>query len=346
MNFEIPRTEFKITKEFLLSKNSEETYMSTYLGIPVKKGLLISPLRNDHKPTASFYRSKKSGDLIFHDFGTGFHGNFIGVVMELNHCSYWKALQIIAEDFNFIEKVTERPQIKVRITETKIDEKSDTLIQIEDRPFTEKELQWWKEYGITKNTLYKYKVHSCNSVFLNGNYFCSPTSRSMAFGYYGGIKNGIQLWRIYFPQKKTFRFLSNWDKHFIQGSKQLPNTGDFLILEKSLKDVMCLSEYCIPSCAPCSENIMLSNAQMERLKIKFNKIFVFWDNDCPGRTASIKYKQNFPFVTCIELKPNIAKDISDCRKKLGKEKFKDVIDELNKICLFNNISNLNYFNIL
>ena len=106
MNFEIPRTELKITKEFLLSKNSEETYMSTYLGIPVKKGLLISPLRDDHKPTASFYRSKKSGDLIFHDFGTGFHGNFIGVVMELNHCSYWKALQIIAEDFNFIEKVT------------------------------------------------------------------------------------------------------------------------------------------------------------------------------------------------------------------------------------------------
>ena len=29
----------KITKEFLLSKNSEETYMSYYIGIPIKKGL-------------------------------------------------------------------------------------------------------------------------------------------------------------------------------------------------------------------------------------------------------------------------------------------------------------------
>jgi hypothetical protein len=29
----------KITKEFLLSKNSEETYMSYYLKVPIKKGL-------------------------------------------------------------------------------------------------------------------------------------------------------------------------------------------------------------------------------------------------------------------------------------------------------------------
>ena len=35
----------KITKEFLLSKNNEETYMTYYLGIPVKKGLFKSPLQ-------------------------------------------------------------------------------------------------------------------------------------------------------------------------------------------------------------------------------------------------------------------------------------------------------------
>ena len=83
MGISIPITEPKITKEFLLSKNSEETYMSTYLGIPVKRGLQISPLRRDRKPTASCYRNKK-GELIVHDFGIGFNENFIGVVMHLN----------------------------------------------------------------------------------------------------------------------------------------------------------------------------------------------------------------------------------------------------------------------
>ena len=84
MVFNLPNLEPKLTKEYLLSKNSEETYMRTYLGVSVTKKLIVSPLRNDKKPTASFYRNKNN-ELIFHDFGTGFHANFIGVVMELHH---------------------------------------------------------------------------------------------------------------------------------------------------------------------------------------------------------------------------------------------------------------------
>lgn len=335
MNFEIPRTEPKITKEFLLSKNSEETYMSTYLGIPVKRGLLVSPLRNDHRPTASFYRSRKSGDLIFHDFGTGFHGNFIAVVMELNHCTYPKALQIIAEDFHLVDKVSSRPSIKVRITDTIIEEKSDTLIQIEDRPFTEKELQWWKDFGITEKTLKRYKVHSCNSVFLNGNYFCSPSSRSFAFGYYGGMKNGMQLWRIYFPQKKQFRFLSNWDKHIIQGAKQLPDTSDFLCITKSLKDVMLLHELGIPAIAPCSELLFLSDAQLERIKTRFKKIVCLYDNDLPGVTNLRKIRRAHPELDYFIIPRRYkAKDASDFCKLYGFEKTKECAEKLKYYFLY------------
>ena len=46
-----------ITKELILSKVSEETLMEHYLGIPVKKGLFKSPLRQDSKPTCAFYRN-------------------------------------------------------------------------------------------------------------------------------------------------------------------------------------------------------------------------------------------------------------------------------------------------
>lgn len=44
----------KVTREFLLSENNEETYMSYYLGIPVDKGLYVSPLRSDHHKTCGF----------------------------------------------------------------------------------------------------------------------------------------------------------------------------------------------------------------------------------------------------------------------------------------------------
>ena len=47
MQFTIEPT---ITKDYLLSKYSQETYMEYYLGIPVKKGLFKSPLRiDDHR---------------------------------------------------------------------------------------------------------------------------------------------------------------------------------------------------------------------------------------------------------------------------------------------------------
>ena len=133
MVFNLPNLEPKLTKEYLLSKNSEETYMRTYLGVSITKKLIVSPLRNDKKPTASFYRNKNN-ELIFHDFGTGFHANFIGVVMELHHCDYKQALRIIAEDFGYIKKEIKRPKIKIKKTNIKIEEKSDTIIQIQNKP--------------------------------------------------------------------------------------------------------------------------------------------------------------------------------------------------------------------
>lgn len=48
-----------VTKELILNSVSEETLMEHYLGVPVKKGLLKSPLRQDNKPTCAFYRNKK-----------------------------------------------------------------------------------------------------------------------------------------------------------------------------------------------------------------------------------------------------------------------------------------------
>ena len=91
----------KITKEFLLSKNSEETYMAHYLGIPVKKGLFRSPLRDDKHSTCSFFRGH-SGNLYFKDFATGQCLTFEGVVMEKYSCTYHSALKIIAKDFGYI----------------------------------------------------------------------------------------------------------------------------------------------------------------------------------------------------------------------------------------------------
>lgn len=138
--------ESKITKEYLLEKNSEETYMSYYLGIPVKKGLFISPLRDDKHKTCSFFRGK-SGNLYFKDFATGECLTFEGVVMAINKCSYQQALRIIAKDFGYIKGSIPTKPIK---KQPKFESNKQTFIQVEVKNFSDAELKWWLSFGISK----------------------------------------------------------------------------------------------------------------------------------------------------------------------------------------------------
>ena len=330
MNFQTPKLEPKITKEFLLSKNSEETYMSTYLRVPIKRGLFCSPLRKDHKPTCSFCHSKK-GELMYHDFGTGFHENFVGVVMEIHKCSYQEALNIIAEDFGYLSKAEDRPAVKIKVSNVKLEEKTETLIQIKPKAFSEQELKWWKGFGVTEKTLKKYKVFSCDSIFLNGDYFSSSSPRVPIYGYYCGKKNGQELWRIYFPSKRSFRFLSNVGKSYIQGAKQLPKTGDVLLITKSQKDVMLAYELGIPAIAPCSEVLFLSNKQIQHLKKRFKTIVICYDTDITGihNLKQIKVKHPDLHTFFIPRKYGV-KDISDFFKKYGEEETRRLAGELLK----------------
>ena len=57
--------------------------------------------------------------------------------------------------------------------------------------------------------------------------------------------------------------------------------GDYLVITKSLKDCMCLYEYGIPAIAPNSENLFITDKQYQKLKQKYRKIFLFYDNDLP-----------------------------------------------------------------
>lgn len=327
----------KITKEFLLAKFSQEQYMEFYLGIPVKKGLFISPsiIRSDKKPTCSFYKNKKSV-LIYKDFA-GPTFDFIGCVEYIFKCSYFKALQIIANDFNLIPNVKINKHVALKEYSGFIMKESNKAnIQVEVKDFSSNEIKWWNSFGISLNTLTKYNVFSIKSVFLNGTYFTSSSDSIPIFGYFGGeTSEGDELWRLYFPTKRTYRFLSNWDANIFQGSKQIPNISEYIIITKSLKDVMLLFEFGITSIAPNSENIIINSAQYKKLHSKYQQLICLFDNDLAGVKGANKYK-NIYSCRCIFIKRKYAKDISDLYKKISISQFWIVIEELNQI--INNVT--------
>ena len=308
----------KITKEFLLSKNNEETYMTYYLGIPVKKGLFKSPLRSDNHVTCSFFRGK-SGNLYFKDFASGKCLTFEGVVMEKYNCNYHTALKIIAKDFGYTKDSSVK-KVAVKI-QPKFDEEKQTFIQIEAKDFSESELKWWGSFGITKDILYKFKVYSCNTVFLNGNIYAQSAQHSPIYGYYFGKKENIEQWRIYMPKRKEFRFIGNVPTKTIQGYKQLVKSGKLVVITKSMKD--CLSMYScgISAIAPNSETQFVSEKVLEDLKKRFKYIVVFFDNDKAGIQNMKKLKKLHPELNFFFIPRHLnAKDFSDFYALYGRER--------------------------
>lgn len=318
----------QITKDLLLKYHSQETYLEYYLGIPVQKGLSCNPLRDDHSATCSFYRNK-AGEIIYKDFSGFCSVNFIGVVMLKYDVSYYKAMQIIANDFGIIKRPdlvkTEKP---ISDTTREFKDPGPCKIQVEIQTFSDDDLKWWKSFGIDEKTLKKFKVYSCKNVFLNGEYFTSSTPNQKIFGYYRGKDaNGLELWRIYFPGRSQYKFLSNWKGFMIQGAKQLPKDGDLLVITKSLKDVMLLDTFGVTALAPCSENICITKQQLEKLKLRFKHIVMFYDNDLPGISNMRKFRKDLGLQAFWIPRKYEAKDISDYCKKYGRESTKKLIEK-------------------
>lgn len=319
----------KITREYLLEKNTEETYMAHYLGIPVTKGLFISPLRADNHKTCAYFRGK-SGILYFKDFATGQCLDFINVYMTKYGCKYHEAITEIAKDFGYIKGTSPPKTIKIQ---PKFEAEKQTFIQCELKEFTDAELKWWSSFGISKEILSKFNVHSCKTVFLNGRVFAQSHQAAPIYGYYFGKKENIEQWRLYFPknQNNGYKFLGNVSMKTIQGYKQLPKTGKLLIITKSMKDCMAMYSFGINAIAPNSENLFISDKMLEELKSRFNKIIVFYDNDLAGISNMNKIKKLHPELEFLYIPRKYeCKDFSDLVRKYGREKVKELIKEFIK----------------
>lgn len=320
-----------LNKDLILSNISEEQIMEFYLKVPVKKGLFCSSLREDNRPTCSFYRNK-GGYLIFKDFATGQHLNCFGVVETLFGVNYYKALEIIANDFGI--QYSDIPKNKGTVNKyaKRLSEKTISKIQVEIKEYSKEELEWWNKFGITKEILEKFNVFSCKYVFLEGNIIAESTPQCPIYGYYGGKikKDGekIELWKCYFPFRKQYRFLGNYPSKKLQCYDKLPRKGKICVITKSQKDCMALYSYGIPACAPNSEVIIPSETTINNLLSRFEHVFALWDNDITGVSFINKIKKKYPQLHCLIIPRKLkAKDFSDLRALYGNKKTREFIIE-------------------
>lgn len=316
-----------ITQDFILSKINQETIMEHYTGLDVSSNkLALSPFRNDHKVTCAFYKSK-SGVLYLHDFATNEHINCFSVVSRLYNCNYYKALKIIAQDFGLIEGTNSKQKSSIKVV-PELKETNPSKIQVQIKDYTNKELEWWNQFGISIKLLKKYHIFSIQYVFLNGELKFISSEKNPIYGYYfGKDKNGNEKWKIYFPLKTEYRFLNNLSKKVLQGYHQLPKSGDLLVITKSMKDVVAMYGFGISAVSPNSETLFLDDKKLEEFKQRFKHILVLYDNDRPGLHNMWLIRKEHPELNYFYMPWYLAKDFTDSIKLVGVENMKEYVND-------------------
>lgn len=315
----------EVTKDMILSHLSQEEIFGFYMGTKIVIGELYkSPLRNDRRPTCGFRYSKNgSGILYMRDFSGHFWGSCFDMVMKMYGLSYGEALEKIAMDF----RLQERESVSYsKVLDVSTTERKHTSIRIRIRPFQEFDLKYWAQFGISDKVLGLYNVYACECVFVNGRkVYDFEYHKELAFAY----RMAKGEYKIYFPERREDRFLCN--TLILQGYAQLPETGNLLVITKSMKDVMLFREFNIYAVSGTSESTPISDEVIEDLKRRFKMVVSLYDFDYTGVTGANKLKRDhgIPYLFFTNgrfgTRNYMQKDLTDFYKMFGRMELLDLI---------------------
>ena len=298
------KDEVNITLDYILSKVTEYDIYAAYIG-NFKVGMIYnSPFRKDKNPSFGCFYSITTKQLMFKDHGTGDCGNVIKFVSLLTGLTNYS--DILNNIVNKL-KITNNTQL---VSSKQYIPSTETVIGVVRQDFTLTDINYWSQFNISIDTLKKFGVSSIKYYLCNGivKGIYKDTNPMYAYKVYNHFK-------IYRPlADKYTKWRNNLTENDIQGFKQLPKTGDVLIITKSMKDVMCLYEMGISAISPSSESTFLPDKVLEQLKKRFKRIIILFDRD----EAGVKYLRKMSLKTGLEglliHKKFKAKDVSDAIK--------------------------------
>ena len=306
-----------ITLDWILSKVTEYDIYAKYIG-QFKVGMIYnSPFRKDKNPSFGIYYSKRTKQLLFKDHGTGEYGNVIKFVsLFTGKTEYSDILSDIVDKLN-ITNNTKLVSSKQYIPPT------ETVIGVVRQEFTDVDINYWKQFNISINTLKKFNVNSIKYYLCNGIVKGTYKRENPIYAY--KVYNNFKIYRPLADKYTKWR--NNLTDYDIQGYEQLPQKGDILFITKSMKDVMCLHEMGYPAVSPSSESTFLPKDVLEQLKTRFKRIIILFDRDVAGVKRSRKLSRETGLEAMFINKKFKAKDISDAVKTNNFEEIKNWLNE-------------------
>lgn len=206
--------------------------------------------------------------------------------------------------------------------------------EVKVREWRDYDLDYWGKFGISLPWLKFAEVYPVSQVFITkgDKNFIIPADK---YAYvYVEKKSGEVSLKVYQPLSTTHKWINKHDSSVWSLWNQLPKQGEYLIITSSLKDSLCIWENTgIPACSLQAESYLPKEHVVRKLKSRFKKIFVLYDNDFTkevnyGRLYGAHIAKELGLIQ-IELPEALgAKDSSDLYSLRGKEVLVKTIKEL------------------
>lgn len=337
LNFSIVKPE-SITSEYILTILNEQYIIEYFLGSSINFDRhILSPFRKENNPSFSFKRTD-SGSVIWKDWSTGKSGDCFSFVQEKYNCNFREALDIVYNNLikknisNIDEfKQSIKKELELRTLETK--EVVTKRLIVQKMNYSTTDYNYWTvKYGIKLSTLLEYDVYPASKIWLekNGNRtllkYYTNKNPIYAYEFKSFDKTSYKIYSPYEVDKKRKWFFDGKSTD-IEGFNQLPLNGDKIIITKSMKDVMCLHEFGFASISLQGEHNTLSQEDYEKIKKRFDTIYLLYDNDIPGIEAAKRMLRRYPTMELRVLSTK-TKDVSDTIVALGIDKTKEIIKSL------------------
>ncbi len=275
----------------------------------------LSPFYPDTKPSAHVHRAQKTTLCRYVDFGDStfngdcftFTGHLFGKDCQQSEDFKW-ILELINVELGLglssNQNVQPRKSIK---NETRIEQLPKKQSQGDrptlllpyhppkTKPFTDKDLLFWNQYGIDEATLKSFNVFSIEEFYGYSSKSNPPkpfTIRSSennpVFGY---VFPGYT--KSYMPFSTSFRFAfaGTKDPDYCFGMDRLPKKGDLVFITGGEKDVLSLVAHKFSAVCFNSETARIPKDIVQKLSFRFKHIVLLYDVDETGRRESLKQQE-------------------------------------------------------
>ena len=323
-----------ISIDDVLNKTTEAEILSYYLNIDRIPCIIKSPLREDKKPSFGLY-SNDGIKVNFKDLAKGDRGGTFDLLQELFRTNLEGVLNKVYNDLpNFglskpINVYKSAPSLN-----NLHNGKGSVDLKCKIRNWENYDLEYWKQFGITKQWLIFGDVYPISHIIITKN----GVERAMGAEKYAYVyverKDGDITLKIYQPYSKRHKWSNKHDSSVWDLWEKLPETGNYLIITSSRKDALCIWENVgIPSTSLQAESYLPKPQVVGELKQRFKYVFVLYDNDFDaeenhGKLLGTHLAETYDLIPLFIPTKYRSKDTSDLCKNHGTKVVRSVIKDL------------------